>query len=175
MHVAPALSSLRTAGHGDSSARRYHPRAGEDAQLHGPRHVDRETIRRADVPDGGDAGAEVQRGVFRAAERGQGTALLLHDLVGFGGGAPDQVDVGVDEAGQERRVAEVHHPCTGGWLPSRSYRDDAPALHEDRTILHNLLREPVENTGRPVLYGHDTSFRRFEFHLSSTGILIAVG
>src|SRR4028118_1758604 len=32
------------AGHGDGPARSYHPRTADDPQLHGPGHVDRETI-----------------------------------------------------------------------------------------------------------------------------------
>src|SRR5215203_7270399 len=118
------------AGHGDGSARRYHPRSREDAELDCSGYVYRETIRRADIADGGDAGVEVQSGVVRAAERRQSPCLAFDDLMRLGRGAPDQVDVGVDQAGQERRVAEVHHPRTGGWLPDRSYRDDAPVLHE---------------------------------------------
>ncbi len=83
--------------------------------------------------------------------------------------------MGVDEAGQERRVAEVQHPHPGGWLLKRSYRDDAPVLHEDRTILDNLLREPVENAARPVRCDHDTSSRWSGLHLKGTELLIAVG
>ena len=59
-----------TAGHGDGPARGYHSWTAEDPQLHGTADLDRQTVCGADVPDGGDAGAQVEGCVFGAAQDG---------------------------------------------------------------------------------------------------------
>jgi hypothetical protein len=75
----------------------------------------------------------------------------LDKLVRLGGGAPDQVDVGVDQAGQQRGVAEIHHPMRGVWhLPGGPYPGDAPILHNNRRILENVLQGRVHEAGRLV-------------------------
>src|SRR5215211_1332237 len=59
-----------TAGHGDGPACGYHSWTGEDPQLHGAADLDRQTVGGADVPDGGDACAQVEGRVLGAAQDG---------------------------------------------------------------------------------------------------------
>ena len=51
-------------------ARGYHSWTGEDPQLHRTADLDRQTFGGADVPDGGDASAQVEGCVFGAAQDG---------------------------------------------------------------------------------------------------------
>src|SRR5687768_16815631 len=67
--LAPEKPAV-TAGHGDGPARGYHSWAGEDPQLHRTADLDRQTVCGADVPDGGDASAQVEGCVFGATQDG---------------------------------------------------------------------------------------------------------
>ncbi len=150
-----------TAGHRDGPTRRYHSRSGDHAELDGPGYIYGEAVGGTNVPDGRDAGPEVQGGIGGATKGGEGARLALDHRVGLGGGAPYKVDVGVYEAWQQRCVAEIDDLDAGGESVGGSNRDDVPTFNYDRALLDEPLRDTVEDTSRPVAYSQVAPLRWF--------------
>ena len=89
-----------------------HPRAGDDAPGDRVAQADVEEVAGADVADGREPGLDGAAGVDGRLDGLLGD-LAAHGvdepLVVVGGPLVGQVGVGVDEAGAERRVAQVDH------------------------------------------------------------------
>jgi hypothetical protein len=154
----PSEKPAVTAGHGDGPARGHHSWTGEDPQLYGAADLDRKTVGGADVPDGGDAGAQVEGRVLGATQDGQGARLTLDHLVGLGGSVPYQMYVRIYQTGQQRYVAEVNRLRVGGYPAGRAHRGDAAIFDDDRAGFDHSFRRSVENAGRTIGYRHHYVF-----------------
>jgi hypothetical protein len=79
-----------------------------------------------------------------------GEVIVLIILLG-------EVDVRIDEARQQRRIAEVDHLRVGGYVDICASSDDAVALHDHDTIANDSVRGAVEE---PRGAEHDRFRRR---------------
>ena len=107
-------------------------RAGNQAVIDGVAHggVGRARAFGAHVALGGEAGHQIVAG----GERGEDGALrdgFLDGLQVFGAGMQEQMHVGVDQAGQQRGVAEIDDLRAGGMRDGRADGGDAIALDQD--------------------------------------------
>jgi hypothetical protein len=57
------------------------------------------------------------------------------------------MDVGVNQAGKQRAIAQVYHLNAGGMLHRSSNLDDAFILHQNFCRLEHAPRPHVEETG----------------------------
>jgi hypothetical protein len=84
------------------------------------------------VAFGGEAGQEI---FARGQNRGQGALRyrLLHGLHVFGAGVQEQVDVGVDQAGEQGAIAQVDDFSSGGMGYRGAGFGDAAGYNQDFT------------------------------------------
>jgi hypothetical protein len=89
----------------------------------------------------------------RHAEDGAVSGVVAHEGVvalGIGERAADDVDVRVDEPGQERRVAEVDHAGArrDGHTGLRAHRGDAVTSDHDRSVAQDGAAVAVDEPSR---------------------------
>ena len=134
------------AGHGHGRAGGDHPRAGDRARLDGPADQHRLGPGGAEVADQGDALGELAAGVGHG---GQGPLGLAPGHVGgqVGTAAGHQVDVGVDQPGEQGRPGEVEGrelPGALGEAGGRPGVGDAAALDQQGGVGDRLGTGAVE-------------------------------
>jgi hypothetical protein len=120
--------------------------AWNDTQFGRPCNGHGDGVRGSGIPNRGHSRPELHGAIVRTAEDGQEARFLIYQDVGFLGGIPDEVNVGVDEARQQGGIAKVGD-LDGGWEGTgRLQRGDAPIFHEHGSILKRFLSDSVNDS-----------------------------
>ena len=141
------------AGRADGVRGRDHARTDDHAVVDGVAQSDVDEVAGADIAHRGEARFEralrVQRGRVRLLDR-KAQHLLVERLVEILLKLAVQVRMRVDEARQQRRVAEIDH--LGVRRRRAADRHDLVAFDDDRSTLRELARLAVEQVRR---FQHD--------------------
>jgi hypothetical protein len=111
----------------DRVGRDQHPRSGHLACVDRVPEAHVDEVARADVAHGGEAGQQGATCVLGRDDRLLGNGLLQRVqlvLLPVQAGLEAQVSVGIHEAGQQGRIAEVDDPRAGRHLGARARGDD---------------------------------------------------
>jgi hypothetical protein len=129
---------------GGPAARICGPAVGSPASS--SREFEREIAPVAEVPDGGDAGGQREPGT--GPHRRENLLVVRVRQAGdrIGARVEHQMDVRVDEPGQQRRRAQVDHLGTGGRLFAGPDGDDPPGLDQHGRTLDRLGVDTVEES-----------------------------
>jgi hypothetical protein len=108
----------------------------------------------AQVPCGGDVGREQLAGAAQHQDQLLRVGFGFHPGHRARAAIEAQVHVGVDQPGQQRYVAQVHH-VSGDRMPGqegvkRPRRDDPGAVHQDATAVDELVTRAGQQRARLV-------------------------
>ena len=139
------------AGRADSVDGDQHPRPHGDAGVDGVPQPHVHVIPGADVAHRGEAGIQSSLGVAGGVQRllrRKAEAVVVESLVVVVLELEGEVDVGIDEARQEGRVAEIDHPRTRRHRDAVAGRGDRAALDHHDAVVDQPAGDTVEQVGR---------------------------
>ena len=140
---------------GASGAENARPR--NHARAHGIAHGELGVLAAAEVAHGGHAGLHRAAGAHHRAHDRRGVRLVRQCARGIGFTGQAQVDVTVDQTGQQRQAAEIEHdlvvgPAIGHDGGDASLVDDHGAIAEGRRTAAVDQRRAAQDHTRPLRY-----------------------
>ncbi len=143
------------AGDADAAAGAQHPRPGHEAGAHGVAHAQLGVVAAAEIAHRGDAGLDRLPRAQHRLDDGGGERVLQQRGSGVGLGAEAEVDVTVDEPGQQRQPVESPDRPRRR-LALADHGGDAPLLDDHRAAGHRRRPAAVDEH-RP---GQDRAIHR---------------